>query len=152
MNCQQFQLYAAELYASEGRKFANIEEVQAYVDTLRDTPLWQRQYPQVHRVEVFGRPVSTKSSVGAWQPERGAGVIEMLDCHMSELYVMHELGHVLASARYGSRSHDPWFARTYMELVYQGMGSAAYASLRRAFVAAEIDFEHSNSNPGGIEL
>lgn len=46
---------------------------------------------------------------------------------------------MLAAARYGSKSHDPWFARTYLELVYGVMGSDAYLRLFEAFERAGVD-------------
>lgn len=59
--------------------------------------------------------------------------------HDNELIVLHEVAHVLCDARYGSQSHDPWFARIYLELVCTAMGSEAYVSLWSAFKQLGVD-------------
>lgn len=48
---------------------------------------------------------------------------------------------MLAEARYGSHAHDPWFARTYLELAYQVLGSEVYQDLYSAF--EERGIEHT---------
>jgi putative metallohydrolase (TIGR04338 family) len=149
--CQQFELYAAEGGVPSGRWFETLDEMQIYVDELRETAVWRRQYANVLRIDAYQR-FSGDCSVGAWQEEMGGGVIEMLPCHMNELYVLHEVAHVLAGARYGSRSHDPWFARTYLEVVREGMGPDAYLALYRAFEAAGIDHDHDSWVPAGVVL
>lgn len=138
MNCQQTELYAAERRVPVGRTFANAAEIQRFVDGLRETWWWQQWYPQILRVEAYGRPSGTRSSVGSWHPAKAAGKIEMLPVHFNELIVLHELAHVLAEARYGSKSHDPYFARTYLELVALVMGPDSYQQLYDAFNEAGI--------------
>lgn len=150
-SCQQFELYAAQGDVPPGRAFASVEEMQAYADELRDLPVWRRQYRQVLRVDVFQRH-SCNESVGAWQEEMGAGVVEMLPQHWCELLLLHEVAHVLAHARYGSRSHDPWFARTFLELVREAMGADAYLALWRAFEAAGVDHRHDSTIDAGQAL
>lgn len=140
LQCQQFELYAAERSALTGRSFGDVAEMQAFVDSLRDTWWWPRWYAKVARVEVYGRPGTRRESVGSWHPAMNAGKLEMLPVHWNELFVLHELAHVLAAARYGSKSHDPWFARVYLELVQLVMGSDAYLSLHLSFTEQGIDF------------
>jgi hypothetical protein len=48
---------------------------------------------------------------------------------------------VLASARFDSRSHDPWFARIYLELVYSCVGHETYQALKSAFDAYGVDHD-----------
>lgn len=152
-NCQQFQLYAAEAAVPRGRTFATEEELQAFVDGMRDTPYFERNFPQVIRIEAYVRTDRrVTSSVGSWKPESNAGLIEMLPCHMHELIVLHECSHVLAQARYGSRSHDPWFARTYLELVFTHMGPEAYVALKDALDTGGVDHDTDNSVPGGLQV
>jgi len=135
MSCtQQHELYAAERRVwSKGREFADPAEIQRFVDGLRDTWWWRMWYPKIRRVEAYSRPVNSRGSVGSWHPELGAGKIEMMRVHWNELVVLHELAHVLAAARYGSTSHDPAFARVYLELVALVMGPEAYTELYEAF-------------------
>lgn len=138
-SCQQFQLYAAEHNVPHGMTFFHAPELQGWVDALRDEPWWERFYPNVLRVEAAF--VRGPGSVGGWFPARGSGRIEMGPDHRCELYVCHELTHVLAAARYGSQAHCPWFSKVYLELTYLVMGSGAWSALRHAFVAAGIEFD-----------
>lgn len=134
--CQQDELYAAEREVPRGREFSDAEEIQGYVDALREEPWWPEP---VRRVEVYDR--LGEESIGGWHPEKAAGLMELADCHYWELFVLHELAHVLAEERYGSRAHDPGFARTYFELVYRVMGSDTYHALFMAFEDHGVDHE-----------
>src|SRR3954469_22333679 len=119
--CQQSALYRAEVGVNHGRRFSEVEEAQEFIDRLMDHQWWEDEYPQVVRVEV--RFIPGLDSVGAWEPDHRGGVMEMAKDHRCELYLLHELAHVLADSRYGRCSHNPWFARTYLTLVYRVMGS-----------------------------
>jgi putative metallohydrolase (TIGR04338 family) len=153
VKCQQFELYAAEAGVPTGREFQSGADLQRYVDELRELHYWQRNFTKVVRIEAYVRPPSWRGgSVGWWKPDYSAGVIEMAQCHLNELTVLHEVSHVLAAARYGARSHDPWFARTYLELVYAVLGPATYDALRTAFERGGIDHDTDNAVPGGIVL
>jgi putative metallohydrolase (TIGR04338 family) len=149
--CQQFELYASEGTVPIGIEFETVDEAQNFVDAMRETAVWRRQYANVLRIEACWRDAGD-SSVGAWYPDVAAGVVEMLPAHRNELTLCHEVAHVLASARYGSHSHDPWFARTYLELVHAMMGPDAYLALYEAFEAHGIDHTHDSSTPAGTEL
>lgn len=153
MSCQQFELYAAEGRVRTGARIAR-GELQEFVDQLRENPWWERNFPQVRRIETFvrGPRAAAKGSVGSWYPQQAAGLIEMAPVHLNELFIIHEVCHVLAAARYDSRAHDPWFARTYLEAVYSYMGPRAYAELLAAFTAADVDHDTYSSVPGGVQL
>lgn len=150
-SCQQFELYAAEAAIDGGGTIAPAD-LQRWVDELRDLPWWERNFPQVLRVETHVRRSNRDGSVGGWHPEDGCGQIEMAPVHLTPLYVLHEVAHVLAAARYGSHSHDPWFARTYLELVSVRLGSGMYEELYRAFERGHIDHDTESSAPAGIPL
>lgn len=149
--CQQFELYAAEGTVDQGQAIAP-GALQAWVDDLRDLPYWQRTFPQVLRVETHVRRSDKDGSVGGWFEKDGCGQIEMAPVHLTELYVLHEVSHVLAEARYGSHAHDPWFARTYLELVAARLGGRTYEELYRVFTERGIDHDHDSTVPGGIPL
>lgn len=123
---QQARLYEAEGTVPHGRPFRTLEEVQSFVDDLRERPWWP---DSIARVEVGPARESGNCSVGWWEPEKFAGRVEMLKCHMYELAVLHELAHVIAAAVHRSNAHCPHFARTYLELVYWVMGSDTYLKL-----------------------
>lgn len=146
--CQQDELYASEQRLTDrGRVFHTVGDIQRYVDKLRDCVYWQTHYPNVKRVEVHEAGRGARGSVGGFFPELSAGQIEMHRVHFNELYVLHELAHVLAAARYGSQAHCPWFARVYLELVYEYMGSSYYQQLHKNFAADGIDFSSEPSLP-----
>jgi putative metallohydrolase (TIGR04338 family) len=145
MRTQQSKLYAAEASVPTGRSFSSVTEIQAWVDGLRDTWWWQMWYPQVLRVEVTSRPARMNDSVGSWHPDMGAGQMEMMRVHWNQQVVVHELAHVLAAARYGSHSHDPYFARVYLELLalvgLTPMYAEMYEAFERAGIAHDVDDE-----------
>lgn len=152
MKCQQWELYAAEsAIAAKTREFEDAADMQKFVDDLRELPYWERNFENVLRVEMRVVP-GRAESVGTWDAEHSAGVCEMLPVHCCELYALHEVTHVLAAARYGSRSHDPWFARTYVELVSIVLGPERYLELAAAFDEHGVDFDTSNSASSGIAL
>lgn len=123
----------AEKEGIRGRQFRSIAEIQSFVDALRDTWWWRRWYHKVLYVEVGKADGRGRSSVGGWFPENNTGRIEMLPVHWCEQFVLHELAHVLAAARYSSQAHCPWFARVYLELVSSVQGRAAFLALHKAF-------------------
>ena len=145
--CQQFELYAAE--GTVGSDKIAPADLQRWVDDLRDLDYWQRNFPQVLRVECHVRRSNKDGSVGGWYEADGCGVIEMAPIHLTEMYVLHELAHVLAAARYGSQAHDPWFARTYLELVSARLGPDVYVPLYDRFTACDIDHDTDNAVPAG---
>lgn len=139
MSCQQYELYAAEGGVPKGRTFGSIEEIQKYVDDLRERPWWILEYGKVLKVEVAKS--RAKGSVGGFYPEKNAGRIEMAECHWNELYVLHELAHVLAKARHQSQAHCPYFARVYLEMVSREMGPETYTKLYEAFENHNIEHD-----------
>jgi putative metallohydrolase (TIGR04338 family) len=152
MSCQQSELYGAEEQVPKGRSFATVSQIQEFVDGLREHDWWQRNVPQVLRVEAYRQDGRRRFSVGGWSEEDGAGVIEMLEVHWNELFVLHEVSHVVTAARYGKNAHGPWFARTYLELVSVAMGPDSYAALKESFVEHGIDHDHESYAPAGIQL
>lgn len=135
--CQQDALYDAEDAVQSGRALMSQAEAQDLVDGWRELPWWQDRFAGVERVEVYKH--RGRGSAGGFEPKMCAGVADMDAVHMCPLFLAHEVSHVLAAARWGSRSHDPAFARTYLELVYLTLGSEAYATLYASFEDHEID-------------
>lgn len=148
--CQQYGLYAAEEGVPRGAPVL-AADLQAYVDGIRENAYWQRNFPNVLRIEATAKKTDGKGSVGGFDAEGQCGLIEMAPCHLCELFVLHEVSHCLAKARYGSHAHDPWFARTYLEMV-SANAPHLYSSLYDAFVRDGIDFEHESYVPAGIQL
>lgn len=139
MPTQQDELYDAEETCSVGISFVNLREIQIWVDELRDSWWWQKWYWMVERVEV-GTSRKQHESVGWFDRDKSAGRMEMGHKHRDQLSAIHELSHILAEARHNSQSHDPMFARTYLELTYLIRGSDAWLELQRAFDKAGIQY------------
>lgn len=146
MPCQQDELYRAERGVPLGNRFETQPQMQQWVDDLHNRlwhnhEPWGKDFPDVVRIEAWFKSRGS-ASVGGFKPDCNCGVIEMLPCHRNELTVCHEISHVLTAARYGPASgHSPWFARTYLKLVYSAMGSETYKALYDNFRAAGIDID-----------
>jgi hypothetical protein len=145
MPCQQDDLYRAEQGVPVGRSFETQPEMQKWVDDLHNRlwhnhEPWGDEFPNVVRIEAYFKSRGS-ASLGGFKSDCNCGLVEMLPCHRNELILCHEIAHVLARARYGSCSHDPWFARTYLNLVYSAMGSETFYALWTKFKAAGIDID-----------
>jgi len=149
MPCQQDSLYEAERRIefpgdgapAWGHKML-LAEAQDFVDRMRDRyRRWEGDFRHVLRVEVFEHPDGQGGSVGGFDAVKGAGVCDMMSDHMRPLILCHEVAHVLADARFGSQSHDPWMARIYLELVYACMGAEDYGRLQRSFDQHGVDYD-----------
>jgi hypothetical protein len=145
---QQDELYASERKADLGQEILP-EDLQSYVDDLRNNPWVFRCFPMVLRIEAYA--LKRDGSVGSFHKAKGAGKIEMSFSHLNERIVLHEVAHVLAAARYGSNAHCPWFARTYLELVSL-FAPSVYPSLLTAFQEDGIDFECDTTEGKAIAL
>lgn len=145
---QQEQCYAAQSALLPGRSFASVGEAQRFVDALRDEPWWTGQgyHLRVLRIEVGASRSRKFNGVGWFEEGVNAGRIELTKTGMTERTVLHEVAHVLACAIHGSKSHDPWWARTYLMLVYWVMGAEVYRTLQSAFDAQGVDYD-ADLNP-----
>lgn len=152
-SCQQFELYSAEaVVASAHGRAIDASDLQSYVIQLREADWWQRNFPMILHVEAEALAKSSSGSVGAFFPAKSAGRIEMAPVHLVELYVLHEVSHVLASARFGSKAHDPWFAATYLQAVSTYLGPEAYLMLRESFDRGGVDYAGVDFVPAGREM
>jgi putative metallohydrolase (TIGR04338 family) len=137
---QQDNVYVAERNVRIGHTFITAREAQAWLDGLRETWWWEKFYWNApSRTEVFWRSRGS-ASVGSYDKANDAGVLEMLPVHRNELIILHELSHVIASAMNGSKAHDPFFARTYLTLVYLVIGTDAYLELQHGFEEQGVDY------------
>lgn len=129
-------VYAAETTLDLGRAFGAIVQVQEYLDALCARDWWSERFPGVVRIEAVGIRSRCVEAVGRPEPERNAGVIGVTPDGRKELTVLHEVAHVLCRPDAG---HGPDWARTYLELAYRLMGTAAWVALRDAFVTGGVD-------------
>lgn len=142
MKTQQEECYAGEAHLERGRVFPSVTDAQHFVDALRNTPWWTAHgfHLAVPRTEVGAAGEDKTMSVGWFDKDMGAGRVELTSGGMCERVVLHEVAHVLASAKYSSKSHDPWWAKTYLTLVACVMGSDAYLALQRGFDTHRVDY------------
>ena len=141
LRTQQYELYASEARLTDlGESFADSDALQLFVNDLRETYWWDKRYPRVVHVEA--EFLDRSDSVGAWDDTCRQGRIEMSRRNHNNLqFVIHELAHVLAAAQKGSKSHDPKFARTYLELTSLIRGSDAFVTLKDAFDQDDIVYD-----------
>lgn len=140
MRTQQFDLYRAERSVDLGRRFASYAEVRDYVIDLVNRPFWERYSPCLN-IEVCQKTRRGNDSVGAWFPDSQYGYIEMNVNDLNENIVLHEISHCIAQAQFGSTSHDPYFAKTYLELVFLVRGVEPWTELKAAFDQAGIVYD-----------
>lgn len=149
-SCQQFELYAAEKHVPVGKVFATEVEAQAFVNDMRELPWWDLMFTTVQHVIVRARTSNRHGSVGGFNQWNGVGEVELAPQHMNALLLIHEVAHVCAAARYGSHAHDPWYARTYLELVALYLPKS-YTALVEGFNREGVDHQVEGSG-GGIAL
>jgi putative metallohydrolase (TIGR04338 family) len=144
MLCQQDQLYAAEAaWIRQGPTFATVDEVQQFLDDLRDAWWWEKWLgTELQRIEVGKARKGAKfQGVGGYNREHASGRVEFSTWPIGKRVVIHEITHVIANCRRCSKAHDPWFARIFLELVYLIEGSESYDELRAAFERNGIDYD-----------
>lgn len=128
---QQAAAYAAEDSVTDrGPVFANLEQVQAFVDSLTAGDWWAPAYPDVVRVDVVASPTS-KACIGQRPDENGVGKIAMAPWGFDALTICHEVAHVVEP----NVGHEAPWARAFMTITYHALGSDIYLSLYNAFEA-----------------
>lgn len=137
---QQQLVYDAEATVPIGKTFASIEEIQAWVDSWRDQPWWERNYWMVLRIEAHENRSTVPVGAG-YDKAANAGTFAIARQQWNERVVVHEAAHCLANAKHGNAHHSPWFTREYLNLMYFTCGSEAYQRLHTAFNAFGVDCE-----------
>lgn len=138
--CQQYELYAAERGVDHGARFGSLDEIGRWVNQLRDEWWWQRFFRGVDVIEVTDT-VDLTASVGGLHDGGRTAVLNMLRVHWNEHDVLHELAHPLSESRFDSTSHDPFFARTLLDLTFLVRGYDAWDELQDVFRHANIEVD-----------
>lgn len=134
-NSQQFTLYVSESKLPTGRKFSDVDEYQAYLDSIIATDWWTEKYDWTG--QICCEQIHGNNREGC-AFKRGEELVIQLPAHMmDEITACHELAHLVLS-NYGC-GHDGRFVRTYLELIYRIMGSDAYVAAHERFTADGID-------------
>lgn len=146
---QQDSVYRAEGRCRGGREFGSADEVEAYIEDLRERyDRWEDDFSDVLFVDVFVHRRGRSRAV----VEGDGGVINLNEGQLYEAVVLHELAHVLADSRYGDCGHSPWYARVMLELVYVAMGSEAYSELKNAYDHEGVDHHTDDAGCRSIVL
>jgi putative metallohydrolase (TIGR04338 family) len=142
---QQFKCYDAQSAIDDGERFETIEDMQRWVDDLRDTHWWHAQGYSlaVLRIEVDHATGENRRhrGVASYDRANNAGVCVFSPAGMCVRTVLHEVAHVLAAATHGSTSHNPAWARTYLTLVSCVMGPDVYLALQRSFDEHGVNYD-----------
>jgi hypothetical protein len=137
---QQYRLYASEQTTTLGPDLT-LDEIRALINRLRESWWWERNCADVLQVQVYRDKRMGYLGCGGLDRAARVGVMCFSRDLIPTQYVLHELAHVLAKARFHSQSHDPWFARIYLELVYLVRGPKAWQALQEAFIRDDVDFD-----------
>lgn len=141
---QRSKLYCAEsAVASKGRQLSSVDDIQGYVDSVTESQWWQNR-SAITRVYI--RDGRGRRSAGAWaNRNRALGYITMPRRLRRELYILHELAHIMTLERYAS--HGCEFASNYLALVTRWMGRAIAVHLRNSFRQHRVKWYRQNKQP-----
>lgn len=123
---QQQAVYAAEseTLGGAGRRFADVREIQAYLDELVGSDWWLDRWPSIDRVVV--ERFSSSRWAGVAQAKHRAIAIAYGSATLD--VVLHELAHVVTP----DEEHGPIFCHALLMLVRERMGFYAWVELDRA--------------------
>lgn len=138
LKCQQYEVYAAEGRSPQGRFFGTLLEVSEYLDELINAPWWADRFTGLTCVTV--QPHSGSCGIAVWDGD-GCGRIGLSKDGLYEQVVLHEVAHLLAAMEVGSSSHDPHWARVYLELVFRVMGPEVWQVLRQAMLDERVELD-----------
>lgn len=127
---QRSKVYTAESILGRGRVFANIGEVQRYVDKLVGSDWWRDRGWGRRPITVIERAAHARRSVAFYDSRR----IEMSTRMLDEATVLHELAHIVTM----ENGHGPAFVASFMLLVRKRMGLDAYRTLRVSFRMSRV--------------
>lgn len=120
-------LYAAEdqfmLQHSPGRTFDSIQDAQSWVHLVQSVDPLLEDIPWVSVRPAHG---NVKASRAYFEEN----ALSMVDCHLNEQVILHELAH-LATGR-GYPHHGREFCWNYLDLTLRWRGANVYLELRNA--------------------
>jgi hypothetical protein len=139
MRNQQADVYAAERTLSWPAWLGTIDDARLFLMNATETEWWSECVGDaVTLLEIeLSNAAATSSARG--HTDEQFGVITFSVHQLTDKTAVHELAHVLADVLHGSESHDPWWARVYLELVSLMVGSQQYRELELAFFAHSIE-------------
>ena len=129
---QQQAVYDAEEATSRGRQFANIEDVQAFVDSVTASDWWTESYPDVARIDVVKQ---RENSPCIGTITGNIGKIALNTYGFCERVILHEVAHTVEP---NVGHNGPW-VRAHLNLTYRMRGSDAYMDLYNAYTAEGVD-------------
>jgi hypothetical protein len=138
MKNQQQAVYDAEEATHFSCGFDDFNELRNWLLDLRETDWWRDCIGEA-LLFVDVRPVKGKWSSAHTDTVECRCDIALSPFGHNTLTVLHELSHGIARVLHYSESHDPWWARTYLEVVSLVLGPDAYVQLSEAFSARGVE-------------
>jgi putative metallohydrolase (TIGR04338 family) len=131
---QRQRLYDAERDVDVGKPLPKVSDMQDYLDRMVAEDWWTAAF-RVERIYVYdGRG---RTSATGYPTDAREGAIKMPRWSRHEIFVLHEVAHVLVWHR-PHAGHGRLFARVFLELVRCQMGEAAWEDLQGAFTAHNV--------------
>lgn len=133
---QVVEFFGTQLTLPPEARFASVESVQRYVDTVLNHPAVRQQWPRVGRVTVRGR----RGATAAHYERRGdTATIAVPERHdtwaLRELVVLHEIAHHLCDE---PPPHGPQFVTTFCALAAAVMGPEVGHVLRVVYAKESV--------------
>lgn len=108
---QRAKVYRAQEQLPKGKHLKTMAEMQAYVDKIHSTRWFQKRWPRLYNIEVRdGR--GRRSACAGW------GQIKMPKWSRYEVYILHEIAHLLTKEKhYSVPSHGREFVKNFIALL-----------------------------------
>ena len=108
------------------KEFESLEEISKYVNKIAQSAWAKRRWGRQNLIKVVECKRKNESYA-----RKCTNTIAMNPSMWSEVYVLHELAHILSV--FGT-SHGRHFCRTFLELIEHILGSEAKKALKKQFV------------------
>jgi len=130
---QRQKLYDSETGVPLGKQFKDIEKAQKFVDKVLDSAWFNRRF-DLTDVRLEMTQGWTKSYCRPSQK-----LIRLLDCHLNERIVLHELAHAIVPKPHSH--HGRLFSAIYLDLVRHFIGEDAYDALLKGYRRENVKYQ-----------
>lgn len=123
----------------EGQRFESVDQMQKYIDNLIAQKWFKKTWPNViDRVTIHCGAGNRRATCSHTSGFLRRPVIKMPIWARSELILLHELAHALTPNR--CAAHGWEFAKAYLRLVKNRLGSEAEKALKKSFREHKVKF------------
>jgi putative metallohydrolase (TIGR04338 family) len=131
---QRKRLYKAEKAVPSVQKFFSVWEVQQYVNKITQSKYWANNSPTAVVIVTDGRGRKKGGAV----TKGGVGYIKMPQFTRYDVYILHELAHIMSPPSFTKAGHGPEYCRVYLSLVKEFMGPTSADLMRVSFKEHKI--------------